>query len=66
MTNNDIRLFMEVTKRQAEEAFRRQLDESNRRIEMHRAASRILCGDRVGHFGTSGTAHSQLRKGFRE
>ncbi|HYA25164.1 MAG TPA: hypothetical protein VEF05_13455 [Terriglobales bacterium] len=41
MKLNDVRLFMEVTQQQAEEAFRRQLEESNRRIEMHMAASRI-------------------------
>jgi len=46
MTNNDIRLFIEVTKRDAEEAFRRQLEESNRVIEKHIAASRICCGER--------------------
>jgi hypothetical protein len=41
MTVNDVRLFMEVTQQQAEDAFRRQLEESNRRIEMHMAANRI-------------------------
>jgi len=46
MTNNDIRLFIEITKRDAEEAFRRQLEESNRVIEKHIAASRIRCGER--------------------
>ncbi len=45
MTNNDIRLFMEVTKRDAEEAFRRQIEESNRRIERHMAASRVRCSE---------------------
>lgn len=44
MKLNDVRLFMEVTQQQAEEAFRRQLEESNRRIEMHMAASRIRSG----------------------
>lgn len=41
MTTNDIRLFIEVTTRQAEEAFRRQMEESNRRIEVHMAATRL-------------------------
>jgi hypothetical protein len=44
MKLNDVRLFMEITQQQAEEAFRRQLEESNRRIEMHMAASRICSG----------------------
>jgi hypothetical protein len=35
MTTTDVRLLMEVTTRQAEEAFRRQMEESNRRIEAH-------------------------------
>lgn len=42
MNATDVRLFMEVTKRQAEEAFRRQIEESNRRIEMHMTATRVL------------------------
>jgi hypothetical protein len=42
MNATDVRLLMEITKRQAEEAFRRQMDESNRRIEMHMTAARVL------------------------
>ena len=34
MTANDIRLFAEVTTRQAEEAFRRRIEESNRGVEL--------------------------------
>lgn len=44
MTTTDVRLFVEVTTRQAEEAFRRQMEESNRRIEAHMTASRVHSG----------------------
>ena len=43
MTTNDVRLLMEVTRRQAEEVFTRQMDECNRRIELQRAATRLRC-----------------------
>jgi len=53
MTLNDVRLFMEVTQQQAEDAFRRQLEESNRRIEVHMAASRIRShGSRAAEVAT--------------
>jgi len=42
MNATDVRLLMEVTKREAEEAFKRQIAESNRRIEMHITAARVL------------------------
>jgi len=42
MTGNEVRLRMEVTTRPAEEVFTRQLDACNRRIELHRAATRLL------------------------
>ena len=42
MTATDVRLLMEITKRDAEEAFKRQMAESNRRIEMHMTAAREL------------------------
>jgi hypothetical protein len=54
MKLNDIRLLMEVTQQQAEEAFRRQLEESNRRIEMHMAASRICSSN--GRYAEASTA----------
>jgi len=38
MTTTDVRLFIEVTTRQAEEAFRRQMEESNDRIEAYMAS----------------------------
>lgn len=41
MTTTDVRLFIEVTTRQAEDAFRRQLEESDRRIEAQITASRF-------------------------
>jgi hypothetical protein len=41
MTTTDVRLFIEVTTRQAEDAFRRQLEESDRRIEAQMTASRF-------------------------
>lgn len=46
MTTTDVRLFIEVTTRQAEEAFRRQMEESNRRIEAQMTASRVRVGSR--------------------
>jgi hypothetical protein len=45
MTTTDVRLFIEVTTRQAEEAFRRQMEESNRRIEAQMTASRVHAAD---------------------
>lgn len=39
MTTTDVRLFMEVTTRQAEEAFRRQMNESDRRVDAQMNAS---------------------------
>lgn len=42
MNATDVRLLMEITKRDAEEAFKRQMAESNRRIEMHMTAARVL------------------------
>ncbi len=44
MNANDVRLFMEVTSRQAEEAFRRQMDETHRRIEVQLSTSRMRAG----------------------
>ena len=38
MTTTDARLFMEVTTREAEEAFRRQMEASNQRIEAYMAS----------------------------
>jgi len=35
MTTTDVRLFIEVTTREAEDAFRKQMEESNRRIEAY-------------------------------
>jgi hypothetical protein len=39
MTTNDVRLFLEITTRQAE------LDECNRRIELHRTTTRLRLGE---------------------
>lgn len=44
MTTTDVRLFIEVTTRQAEDAFRRQIEESNRRIDAQMTASRAHAG----------------------
>lgn len=41
MTIDDVRIFANVTARQAEEAFRRQMDESDRRIDAHVKATRL-------------------------
>jgi hypothetical protein len=41
MTIDDVRILADVTARQAEEAFRRQMDESDRRIDAHVKAARL-------------------------
>lgn len=41
MTINDVRIFVDATTRQAEEAFRKQMEESDRRIEAHVQAARL-------------------------
>lgn len=41
MTLDEVRIFADVTARQAEEAFRRQMDESDRRIDAHVRAARL-------------------------
>jgi hypothetical protein len=41
MTIDDVRIFANVTARQAEEAFRKQMDESDRRIDAHVRATRL-------------------------
>jgi hypothetical protein len=41
MTTNDIRIFADVTARRAEEAFHKQMDESDRRIEAQVKATRL-------------------------
>ncbi len=45
MTANDVRLFDEVTTRQAEEAFRRRIEASGRRVELQMAARRGSTSD---------------------
>jgi hypothetical protein len=46
MTIQDVRVFANVTARQADEAFRRQMDESDQRIDAHVQATRLRCADR--------------------
>jgi hypothetical protein len=41
MTMDDVRIFADVTVRRAEEAFRRQMDESDRRIDAHVKVARL-------------------------
>jgi hypothetical protein len=41
MTIDDVRNLADVTMRRADEAFRRQMDESDRRIEAHVKATRL-------------------------
>jgi hypothetical protein len=41
MTINDVRIFADVTARRAEEAFHKQMDESDRRIEAQVKATRL-------------------------
>jgi hypothetical protein len=47
MTIDDVRVFADVTTRQAEEAFRRQMEESDRRIEAHVKATRLRYTDKA-------------------
>jgi hypothetical protein len=51
MTIDDVRMFADVTTRQAEEAFRKQMDESDKRIDAHVKATRIRYTERaeMGH-----------------
>jgi hypothetical protein len=41
MTIHDVRIFAAVATRQADEAFRKQMEESDRRIEAHVRATRL-------------------------
>jgi hypothetical protein len=41
MTIDDVRILADVTARQAEEAFRKQMDESDQRIDAHVRATRL-------------------------
>jgi hypothetical protein len=41
MTIDDVRIFADVTTRRAEEAFRKQMEESDRRIEAHVKVTRL-------------------------
>jgi|HubBroStandDraft_6_1064221.scaffolds.fasta_scaffold00061_31 hypothetical protein len=41
MTIDDIRILADVTKWRAEEAFRKQMDESDRRIDAHSRVTRL-------------------------
>jgi hypothetical protein len=48
MTIDDVRIFADVTTRQAEEAFRKQMDESDRRIDAHARATRLRYTENPG------------------
>lgn len=48
MTIDDVRIFANVTTRQAEEAFRKQMDESDRRIDAHVKATRLRYTEKPG------------------
>ncbi|HTA26046.1 MAG TPA: hypothetical protein VK763_21115 [Terriglobales bacterium] len=48
MTIDDVRIFADVTTRQAEEAFRKQMDESDRRIDAHVRAARLRYTEKPG------------------
>lgn len=47
MTIDDVRMFADATTRQAEEAFRKQMEESDRRIEAHVKATRMRYTDKL-------------------
>jgi|HubBroStandDraft_6_1064221.scaffolds.fasta_scaffold4233363_1 hypothetical protein len=47
MTIDDVRMFANVTTHWAEEAFRRQMEESDRRIEAHVKATRLRCPEKL-------------------
>ncbi|HLW87081.1 MAG TPA: hypothetical protein VKR57_01235 [Terriglobales bacterium] len=48
MTIDDVRIFADVTTRRAEEAFRKQMEESDRRIEAHVKATRLRYTEQPG------------------
>jgi len=61
MTIDDVRIFADVTARQAEEAFRRQMAESDRRIDAHVKATRLRYPERpVVAFSAASAAGHQL------
>jgi len=48
MTIDDVRILADVTARQAQEAFRKQMDESDRRIDAHVKATRLRHPEKPG------------------
>jgi hypothetical protein len=62
MTIDDVRMFASVTTHWAEEAFRRQMDESDRRIEAHVKAARLRCPEKPeAGFSATTAVRRQLR-----
>lgn len=62
MTINDVRILADVTARQAEEAFRRQMVESDRRIDAHVKATRVRYPEKPAMvFAAITSASRQLR-----
>ncbi|MGH9499989.1 MAG: hypothetical protein ACRD3L_12690 [Terriglobales bacterium] len=59
MTIDDVRILADVTARRAEEAFRRQMDESDRRIDAHVQAARLRYPDKpfVAFLAVSAVRH---------
>jgi hypothetical protein len=60
MTIADIRVFANVTGRQAEEAFSRQMAESDRRIDAQLKATRLRYPERPAIVFSAGAAGRQL------
>jgi hypothetical protein len=60
MTIDDVRIFADVTARQAEEAFRKQMDESDRRIDAHVKATRLRYPEKPGISCSAVAAGRQL------
>ena len=60
MTLDDVRIFADVTARQAEEAFRKQMEESDRRIDAHVRATRLRYPEKPAVFSAVGAAVRQL------
>jgi hypothetical protein len=61
MTIDDVRILADVTARRAEEAFRRQMDESDRRIDAHVQAARLRYPEKPAlALAAASASHHQL------
>ena len=68
MTIDEVRMFADVTARRAEEAFRKQMEESDRRIDAHVRAARLCYTEKpdmgFAFVADAGFTQTQYRTGF--